>query len=602
MAFTPPNGEVGAVYIAQPTASGGTGSHTWAVTAGPLPTGLSIDASTGAITGTPTAAGSFNVTVQATDAIGGFAYQAGTITIVAAPTLTFAAPPAAELGAAYSNQLTKSGGIEPFTWTVSVGSPPDGLTLASDTGLLAGTPTAIGTSAFTVRVVDANGLADIREATIVVNKTTSTVSVSAPASVRFGTTVTLTAAVGPSSAGGTVTFMNVPATGPQAGSTVTLGIATVTSGVATLTITLPNFGANKITTSYGGDGTHTAVTSSVVTVEVAAYLGEVIVTEFRTSGPDDVDDSYIEIYNTGPTVPMGGFRVTLSSGSDLALSPFALPTGRSFLMVGDNYTLYPIASTDMYGLSGTGGIKVSAPDTAGTQTDAVGPATQFHRGTALPVITGTSSAQHAWVRLGVAGRPKDTGDNAADFTLVSDTGGVVGGVQSTLGSPSPTGLTSPFQHNAFLQSTLLDPSVTNALPPNRVSVSAAGSLVIRRTITNSSGVTITEAKVRMTALSEANGAPLPGVAVQPASHANLRVVNPVTATSVVPTPGRGPVTVQNLSVDSPIVGAGGGGLNSTLTVPLPPGGLPSGSSVDVAFTFQADTGGTFWFGYDVDAR
>ena len=44
----------------------------------------------------------------------------------------------------------------------------------------------------------------------------------------------------------------------------------------------------------------------------------------------------------------------------------------------------------------------------------------------------------------------------------------------------------------------------------------------------------------------------------------------------------------------------GGGLNSTLTVPLPEG-LPSGSSIDVAFTFQVDAGGPFWFGYDVDA-
>jgi FtsP/CotA-like multicopper oxidase with cupredoxin domain len=80
------------------------------------------------------------------------------------------------------------------------------------------------------------------------------------------------------------------------------------------------------------------------------------------------------------------------------------------------------------------------------------------------------------------------------------------------------------------------------------------------------------------------------------------VVNPGTASSVVAVAGRGDVTVQNLSVDSPIVAASGGGLNSTLTVPLPLGGLPPGSSVDVAFTFQVDTGGTFWFGYDVDAK
>jgi hypothetical protein len=153
-----------------------------------------------------------------------------------------------------------------------------------------------------------------------------------------------------------------------------------------------------------------------------------------------------------------------------------------------------------------------------------------------------------------------------------------------------------------MQSVLLDSSATNALSPNRTYTRATGTLVIRRTITNSSGSTITAAKVRVTALSEADGAPLLGVAQQPTRRANLRVVNPGTASSVVAVAGRGDVTVQNLSVDSPIVAASGGGLNSTLTVPLPLGGLPPGSSVDVAFTFQVDTGGTFWFGYDVDAK
>jgi len=304
-------------------------------------------------------------------------------------------------------------------------------------------------------------------------------------------------------------------------------------------------------------------------------------------------------------VPLAGFVVATSSGASTTLPADAgiLATGRSYLLTGSSFSLGGIAGSDLSGAAlGTGGIKVSAPDTAATQTDAVGPATGFHLGAGLPAMTAGATDQYAWVRLGVAGRPKDTGDNAADFSLVSDTGAVVGGVQSARGSASPTGLTNPFQRNAFMQSVLLDSSATNALSPNRTYTRATGTLVIRRTITNSSGSTITAAKVRVTALSEADGAPLLGVAQQPTRRANLRVVNPGTASSVVAVAGRGDVTVQNLSVDSPIVAASGGGLNSTLTVPLPLGGLPPGSSVDVAFTFQVDTGGTFWFGYDVDAK
>ena len=49
-------------------ATGGTAPYSWSVTSGTLPAGLSLNLSTGAITGTPTAAGTSNFTVQAKDA------------------------------------------------------------------------------------------------------------------------------------------------------------------------------------------------------------------------------------------------------------------------------------------------------------------------------------------------------------------------------------------------------------------------------------------------------------------------------------------------------------------------------------------------------
>ena len=60
------------------------------------------------------------------------------------------------LGKAYSATLTASGGITPYTWSITRGSLPPGLTLNTSSGAISGTPTAEGTSSFTVQVSDAS--------------------------------------------------------------------------------------------------------------------------------------------------------------------------------------------------------------------------------------------------------------------------------------------------------------------------------------------------------------------------------------------------------------------------------------------------------------
>ena len=62
-----PNGTVGTAYSATLSASGGTTPYTWSISAGSLPAGLTLNASTGAITGTPTTAGTFSFTAKVTD-------------------------------------------------------------------------------------------------------------------------------------------------------------------------------------------------------------------------------------------------------------------------------------------------------------------------------------------------------------------------------------------------------------------------------------------------------------------------------------------------------------------------------------------------------
>jgi hypothetical protein len=155
----------GAAYGPQQVVeSGGAGTLTWAIT-GALPaalTGLTINSSTGMISGTPAGpAGSFSFTAQVTDS-GNPAIQAsGLVTIKLvlppAPTITSTSPlnPAATVEVAYNFTFTANG-AGPFTWAAA---PPltNGLTFNIN-GTITGTPTAPATTLnFNVTVTDKFG-------------------------------------------------------------------------------------------------------------------------------------------------------------------------------------------------------------------------------------------------------------------------------------------------------------------------------------------------------------------------------------------------------------------------------------------------------------
>ncbi len=80
--------DVGVAYSSSLTVSGGTSPYTYSIKSGSLPAGLSLNTSTGAITGTPTTAGTSNCTAQVTDAVSGTATSSCTITVVAPPTIS----------------------------------------------------------------------------------------------------------------------------------------------------------------------------------------------------------------------------------------------------------------------------------------------------------------------------------------------------------------------------------------------------------------------------------------------------------------------------------------------------------------------------------
>ena len=153
-----PNWTVGQVY-SQSITTTDMSPIVFGVSAGALPAGLSLNSTTGAITGTPTIANSFSFTITATDAELATGSQAYAVTIAPVPTITTATLPNWTVGLPYSQTVTTTGGTSPFTFSVSAGALPAGLSLNTSSGAITGTPsTVIGSPVpFTIQVTDAAG-------------------------------------------------------------------------------------------------------------------------------------------------------------------------------------------------------------------------------------------------------------------------------------------------------------------------------------------------------------------------------------------------------------------------------------------------------------
>ncbi|MFN7973540.1 MAG: putative Ig domain-containing protein [Acidobacteriota bacterium] len=212
---TLPGGTVGVPYSQTVTASGGTAPYSFTIT-GTLPPGLSttyLAPDRLQISGTPTTPGGYLFTVTATDSAscaGGTTYQVaitcGTITLAPA-TL-----PNGSIGFPYSQTITASGGTAPYTFAVTVGSLPPGLSLAAG-GILSGTPTTLGSYPFTVTATDANSCTGSQAYTIVVTNCppiTLSPATLPPAYSGVPYSVTITASGGTAPYGWSITAGSIP--------------------------------------------------------------------------------------------------------------------------------------------------------------------------------------------------------------------------------------------------------------------------------------------------------------------------------------------------------------------------------------------------------
>ena len=168
-----PNGTVNQPYSASVSGSGGKAPYTWSVTPA-LPTNLSFDTITGAITGTPVTAGttSHTFTLQDSSSPPQTVQKALTLTINPAPaplSITTTSLPDGFVGEAYNQAVQATGGSGALTWSIAAGTLPQNLSLDPTIGVISGTPTAAGTSSFTVRVADTGGQADTQALSILIN-------------------------------------------------------------------------------------------------------------------------------------------------------------------------------------------------------------------------------------------------------------------------------------------------------------------------------------------------------------------------------------------------------------------------------------------------
>ena len=149
-----PGATAGVAYSQAQTAAGGAPPYQYFVSG--LPAGMSYT-SGGSITGTAQAGGMAQVVVQVIDSKGDS--SVATCSLPIAPPLPLqvsGTTPDGKVGQSYSGGFAATGGVPPFTWSVSSGSLPPGVTLASTTGVLGGTPLAAGTYTFQVTVTDLN--------------------------------------------------------------------------------------------------------------------------------------------------------------------------------------------------------------------------------------------------------------------------------------------------------------------------------------------------------------------------------------------------------------------------------------------------------------
>jgi len=304
----PATGTYNTAYAGSAAATGGAGALTYSVVSGSLPTGLTLNTSTGAIGTTPTAPGTYNFTIQAADAFGDSNTQAYQVVIgKATPVLSFAAIAAQTYGAVpfqvTASDATSTPSTGAITYSLTAGQTSAGTVTSG--GMV--TITGIGTVYLTAsQAATANYIATTATTSFTVAAEVPTLSFTTIPTQTFGVApfqVTATDASGTPSAGA-ITYSLT------AGHTST---GTVTSGGM---VTVTGIGTIYLTATQAANGNYavgTATTSFQVAAEVPTLTFTSIPTQTYGVAPFQVTAS-----DTGGTVSPGAITYALTSGQTSA--------------------------------------------------------------------------------------------------------------------------------------------------------------------------------------------------------------------------------------------------------------------------------------------
>lgn len=331
-----PAGVAGSAYSQVFAVTGGIAPVTVSL-AGTLPAGLTFNAATGTLSGTPTASGSFSFSLTATDSTGGTpATVTNSYTLaIGTPALTLAPAtlPAGTGGVPYNQTLAASGGIAPYTYALTSGTLPPGLTLSA-AGVLGGTPTAVGSSNISVRATDSTG----GTAATVTNN--YSLVINAPA-------ITITPATLPNGVNGAAYSQSLSASGGTAPY-----VFAVTAGALPAGLTLSNAGVLSGTPSVVGNSNFTVrATDALGFTGTLAYAFAVV-----NAPPVAADDTATTLGST----PVNIAVTANDSGVFTAIAIATAPANGSASVNGLNVTYTANASfsgadTFTYTLSGPGG-------------------------------------------------------------------------------------------------------------------------------------------------------------------------------------------------------------------------------------------------------
>lgn len=460
----PATGTYGVAFSGSGAATGGAGALTYSISAGALPQDLSLNSSTGAITGTPSKAadvGTFNFTVKASDGYGDSNTQAySTVISYSAVTVTPATPPTGYVGSVYtSTTLAATGGnAGPYNWTwiaASGSSLPPGLNLSTG-GVITGTPTAAGTYIVTAKATDSAS-----------NSGSATLTITVKAGVSITTSTTLPtgyvgsnysqqlAATGGSGTGYTWTVSS----GSNLPGGLTLSAGGMLSGPPTAAGT-PSFNLT-VTDSVGNkaSATFTMTISPGVSVTppalASAYPGTVYTSPaFSASGGSGTGYTWSWAAASGSSLP-NGLSIGLATG---VISGTPVNAGSSSVT-----SSVVVTATDSVGNKGSATVSVTI-EAAVTITSA----------TTLPAGTVAVAYSQTLAASGGSGTGYTWSTNPAGTTSLASVGlalaanGAVTGATPTLGTGTFTATVTDSQgHSASAAFTV---SINNQLKINQTSL------------------------------------------------------------------------------------------------------------------------------------